>query len=102
MGDYIILKDGPNNSIKYWFETGSTYKSGASVPIGATGSINQSNTGMLITKAEYPNSGLTIFGIPSFNFAGMGKGYIITPYPKDVIKQNIDYITKTYGNNSSN
>lgn len=100
--DYIYLKDGPNNSIKYWFETGSTYKSGASVPIGATGSINQSYTGMLITKAEYPNSGLTIFGIPSFNFAGMSKGYIITPYPKDVIKQNVDYITKTYGNNSSN
>jgi hypothetical protein len=99
-GDFIYLKDGPNNSVKYWFETGSTYRSGAAVIIGSYGST--SYTGALITKAEYPNPGLTIFGIPSFNFAGMGKGYILTPYPKDVIKQNVDYITKTYGSNSSN
>jgi len=98
-GDYIILKNTANNNVKYWFETGSTYRSGAPVVIGSN--TNRSYTGALITKAEYPNAGLTIFGIPSINFAGMGKGYIVTPYPKDIIKQSADYITKTYGNNPS-
>jgi hypothetical protein len=95
--NYLILKNISTNNVKYWFETGSTYHSGAPVNIGSSGS--KSYTGMLITKADTPTNGLTIYGIPSLNFAGTGQGYILSPYPKKVITENIDYITKTYGNN---
>jgi hypothetical protein len=95
--NYIFLKN--SDSIKYWFVTGSTYRSGASMYIGATGSINRSNAGLLFTKADTPTNGLTIFGVPSIDFAGVGAGYILSSYPKKVITENIDYITKTYGNN---
>jgi hypothetical protein len=90
---YITFKDP--SAIKYWFETGSTYNSHA---IGIGGYSGQSNTGILITKAQYPTNGLTIFGLPNSNFAGAGRGYILSQYPKQVITQNIDYILKTYGN----
>jgi hypothetical protein len=54
--------------------------------------------GILITKADYPNNGFTIFGISSQNFGGTGQGYILSQYPKRVITENIDYILRTYGN----
>jgi hypothetical protein len=95
--NYLILKNISTNNVKYWFETGSTYHSGAPVNIGSSGS--KSYTGMLITKADTPTNGLTIYGVPSLNFAGTGQGYILSQYPKKVITENIDYITKTYGNN---
>ena len=75
------------------------------IPIGSyasiTGSgipINISNTGILITKAQTPTNGLTMFGLPNSNFAGAGQGYILSQYPKKVITENLDYILKTYGN----
>jgi hypothetical protein len=75
----------------------SSYSGSSSViPIGSYSGI--SNTGILITKAQYPTNGLTMFGLPNSNFAGAGKGYILSQYPKQVITQNIDYILKTYGN----
>jgi len=70
--------------------------SSSSIPVGFSGSI--ATTGFLITKAQYPTNGLTIFGTPNSNFAGAGKGYILSQYPKQVITQNLDYILKTYGN----
>jgi len=75
----------------------SSYSGSSSViPIGSYSGI--SNTGILITKAQYPTNGLTIFGLPNSNFAGAGQGYILSQYPKQVITQNLDYILKTYGN----
>ena len=75
----------------------SSYSGSSSViPIGSYSGI--SNTGILITKAQYPTNGLTMFGLPNSNFAGAGKGYILSQYPKKVITQNLDYILKTYGN----
>jgi len=91
--NYITFKNP--DAVKYWFETGSAYNS-YSIPIGATS--NQSNAGVLITKAQYPTNGLTMFGLPNSNFAGAGRGYILSQYPKQVITQNLDYILKTYGN----
>jgi hypothetical protein len=93
--NYITFKNAA--AIKYWFETGSAYSSSISpIPIGEYS--GSSNAGILVTKAQYPTNGLTIFGLPNSNFAGAGKGYILSQYPKQVITQNIDYILKTYGN----
>jgi hypothetical protein len=91
--DFITFKNAA--AIKYWFETGSTYNS---YTIGIGGYSNQSYTGILVTKAQYPTNGLTIFGLPNSNFAGAGQGYILSQYPKKVITENLDYILKTYGN----
>jgi hypothetical protein len=91
--NYITFKNAA--AIKYWFETGSTYNS---YTIGIGGYSNRSYTGILVTKAQYPTNGLTIFGLPNSNFAGAGQGYILSQYPKKVITENLDYILKTYGN----
>jgi hypothetical protein len=92
--NYITFKDP--SALRYWFQTGSTYYTSSFVNIG--GYSNQSNAGILITKAQYPTNGLTIFGLPNSNFAGAGQGYILSQYPKKVITENLDYILKTYGN----
>lgn len=94
--DAIVLKNNPNNSVKYWFETGSSYKNGTGVFIGASGSLNVSNTGMLLIKADYPNNSLVIFGYPGYNFSSVGKGYITLPYKKDIITNNIKYIINNH------
>ena len=91
--NFITFKNAA--SIKYWFETGSIYNS-HTIPIGL--SASKATTGVLVTKAQYPTNGLTIFGLPNSNFAGAGQGYILSQYPKKVITQNLDYILKTYGN----
>jgi hypothetical protein len=96
--NYVTFKDP--DAVKYWFETGSAYilynNIQYSIPIGAY--AGASFAGILITKAQYPTNGLTMFGLPNSNFAGAGQGYILSQYPKQVITQNIDYILKTYGN----
>jgi hypothetical protein len=84
----------------------SSYSGSSNViPIGSYASVtgsgistNISNTGILITKAQTPTNGLTIFGLPNSNFAGAGQGYILSQYPKKVITENLDYILKKYGN----
>jgi len=89
---YILFKTGSNiYDVASWF-SGSTI-----LPLGMSASVP--STGMLITKADTPTNGLTVYGVPSLNFAGTGQGYILSQYPKKVITENIDYITKTYGNN---
>jgi hypothetical protein len=97
--NYIFFKTSNASAIKYWFQTGSTYTLDYMEIGGDTmGGSNQSNTGILVTKAQYPTNGLTMFGLPNLNFAGAGQGYILSQYPKKVITQNLDYILKTYGN----
>jgi hypothetical protein len=89
----INLKTGSGvYDVNSFFNLGS----GVSIPVGRSASF--ATTGFLITKAQTPTNGLTIFGSPNSNFAGAGKGYILSQYPKQVITQNIDYILKTYGN----
>lgn len=82
-------------NINQYFRSGSTQIT--RIPIGESSSV--ATTGLLISKGNYPSNNLTVFGIPSLQFSGTGKGYILSPYPKKVITENIDYITKTYGNN---
>jgi hypothetical protein len=95
--NHIVFKN--TTDIKYWFETGSTYQNLSPIGIGAIDTPSYSNNmGILITKADYPNNGFTIFGISSQNFGGAGQGYILSQYPKRVITENIDYILRTYGN----
>jgi hypothetical protein len=92
---YITLKTGSGV-----YNVASFFSGSLTTPriIGFSGS-GVATTGLLITKADTPTNGLTIFGVPSIDFAGMGAGYILSSYPKKVITENIDYITKTYGNN---
>lgn len=97
-GLFIALNTSSLNNIGYWFLTGSNQHSGGKINIG-TQTAATYRTGLLLTKADTPTNGLTIFGVPSIDFAGMGAGYILSSYPKKVITENIDYITKTYGNN---
>jgi len=84
-------------NINQYFRSGSTQIT--RIPMGESGSSQIPTTGLLISKGNYPSNNLTIFGVPSPQFSGTGKGYILSPYHKKVITENIDYITKTYGNN---
>ena len=89
----IALKTGSGiYDVNSFFNMGS----GTSIPVGYSASV--ATTGFLITKAQTPTNGLTIFGPPNSNFAGAGQGYILSQYPKKVITENLDYILKTYGN----
>jgi len=90
---YITLKTGSGI-----YNVSSFFSGSLTTPriIGQSASI--ATTGMLITKADTPTNGLTVYGVPSLNFAGTGQGYILSQYPKKVITENIDYILKTYGN----
>ena len=114
--NYLIYlttgSDTTNNIIKYYssssFNNNNTSNNIflGSVPIGAK-LISQvgSNTGvsaslgMLLTRTPTPSSVLTVYGYPWTTFSNKGPGYLTTPYPKAVIAQNAEYITKTYGNN---
>ncbi len=110
---YIVTgSDITNNFIKYYssssFNNNNTSNNTflGTVPIGAT-LISQigSNTGIsaslgiLLTRTVTPSSVLTIYGYPWTTLSNKGPGYLTTPYPKAVIAQNAEYITKTYGNN---
>lgn len=103
----FLLKTGSSsltNFIKYYSSSSynnantSNITSFGRVPIGANTASLSCSVGMLLTKADYPTNGLTIFGVPSQNFGGTGQGYILSQYPKRVITENIDYILRTYGN----
>jgi hypothetical protein len=71
-------------------------------PIGIISNSPNPDTnglGVLITQAKIPSPSLTVFGVPSTDFNTIGKGYFLPQYSKNVIKDNINYITKTYGSN---
>jgi hypothetical protein len=88
---FITLKSGSGVH-----DVASFFSGSSPIFVGRSGSV--ATTGFLITKAQYPSNGLTIFGPPNSNFAGAGQGYILSQYPKKVITENLDYILKTYGN----
>jgi len=74
---YITLKTGSGV-----YNVSSFFSGSLTTPriIGYSASI--ATTGMLITKADTPTNGLTVYGVPSLNFAGTGQGYILSQYPK--------------------
>jgi hypothetical protein len=65
-------------------------------PIGYSGS--QSNTGLLLIPGTTNQNQLIAYGDIWQDFSS-NAGYLTLSYPKDVIIQNANYITKTYGNN---
>jgi len=65
-------------------------------PIGYSGS--QSNTGLLLIPGAANQNQLVAYGDIWQDFSS-NAGYLTLPYPKAIITQNANYITKTYGNN---
>ena len=65
-------------------------------PIGYSGS--QSNTGLLLIPGIANQNQLVAYGDIWQDFSS-NAGYLTLPYPKAIITQNANYITKTYGNN---
>ena len=65
-------------------------------PIGYSGS--QSNTGLLFIPGINNQNQLIAYGDQWQDFSS-NAGYITLPYPKPILTQNANYITKTYGNN---
>ena len=65
-------------------------------PIGYSGS--QSNTGLLLIPGTTNQNQLVAYGDIWQDFSS-NAGYLTLPYPKAIITQNANYITKQYGNN---
>ena len=87
--DFLLKADARS----YFPNSGNPY---SAYPIGYSGS--QSNTGVLFIQGIPNQNQLVAYGDIWQDF-GSNSGYLTLPYPKDVIIQNANYITKTYGNN---
>jgi len=87
--DFLLKADA-----RSYFPTSSNPYS--AYPIGYSGS--QSNTGVLFIQGIPNQNQLVAYGDNSQDFSS-NSGYLTLPYPKDIIIQNAEYITKTYGNN---
>ena len=81
------------NSSNYFPTSSFPY---SAYPIGYSGS--QSNTGLLLIPGASNQNQLVAYGDIWQDFSS-NAGYLTLPYPKDIITQNANYITKTYGNN---
>jgi hypothetical protein len=57
------------------------------------------DVGMLLFKGISSPGTMMIYGPNASRFTNSGPGYILDLYPKKVITDNIQYITKTYGSN---
>ena len=64
-----------------------------------TPASTSNNYGIVFTKATSTTNALTVIADSWRQFSGVTPGYITLAYPKQVIIDNIDYITKQYGNN---
>ena len=64
-----------------------------------TPASTSNNYGIVFTKATSTTNALTVIADSWRQFSGVSPGYITLAYPKQVIIDNIDYITKQYGNN---
>jgi hypothetical protein len=87
--DFILKADA-----RSYFPTSSNPYS--AYPIGYSGS--QNNTGILFIQGNPNQNQLVAYGDNWQDFSS-NAGYLTLPYPKLVITQNANYITKTYGNN---
>jgi hypothetical protein len=81
------------NSSNYFPTSSNPY---SAYPIGYSGS--QSNTGLLLVPGAANQNQLVAYGDNWQDFSS-NAGYLTLPYPKAVITQNANYITKQYGNN---
>jgi len=87
--DFLLKADA-----RSYFPTSSNPYS--AYPIGYSGS--QSNTGVLFVQGIPNQNQLVAYGDNWQDFSS-NAGYLTLPYPKAVITQNANYITKQYGNN---
>jgi hypothetical protein len=87
--DFLLKADA-----RSYFPTSSNPYS--AYPIGYSGS--QSNTGVLFIQGIPNQNQLVAYGDNWQDFSS-NAGYLTLPYPKLIIPQNAEYITKTYGNN---
>lgn len=87
--DFLLKSDA-----RSYFPTSSNPYS--AYPIGYSGS--QSNTGVLFIQGIPNQNQLIAYGDQWQDFSSTS-GYLTLQYPKSVITQNANYITKTYGNN---
>jgi hypothetical protein len=87
--DFLLKSDA-----RSYFPTSSNPYS--AYPIGYSGS--QSNTGVLFIQGVPNQNQLVAYGDNWQDFSS-NAGYLTLPYPKAIIPQNANYITKTYGNN---
>ena len=62
-----------------------------------SGSASTYNWGFLLTKGISQENSIIIYGDKWQNLS-VNQGYITTLYPKPIITQNANYISKTYGN----
>ena len=81
------------NSSGYFPTSSNSY---SAYPIGYSGS--QSNNGALFIPGFNNQNQLIAYGDIWQDFSS-NAGYINLPFPKSIITQNANYITKTYGNN---
>jgi hypothetical protein len=81
------------NSSNYFPTSSNPY---SAYPIGYSSS--QSNTGILFAPGYVNQNQLVAYGDIWQDFSS-NAGYLTLPYPKAVITQNANYITKQYGNN---
>jgi hypothetical protein len=81
------------NSSNYFPTSSNPY---SAYPIGYSSS--QSNTGILFAPGYVNQNQLVAYGDIWQDFSS-NSGYLTLPYPKAVITQNANYITKQYGNN---
>ena len=81
------------NSSNYFPTSSNPY---SAYPIGYSSS--QSNTGILFAPGYVNQNQLVAYGDIWQDFSS-NAGYLTLPYPKSVITQNANYITKQYGNN---
>ena len=56
-------------------------------------------TGILLFEGKPQTGIMMVYGPGGDRFSGSGPGYLLNLYPKKVITDNVQYITKTYGAN---
>jgi len=91
-----------NNDVYPWFggdpQATNEYTIGSgSTDLGSIYGSNDYNYGMLLMKGISQDNSLVVYGDKWQNLS-VNQGYITTLYPKPVITQNANYISKTYGN----
>jgi hypothetical protein len=66
-----------------------------------TGSVIGQDLGALIWQSPAGSTRIIVSGSDSSAFSGVGQGAFTTQYPKPIISENFQSITKTYGSNKT-
>jgi hypothetical protein len=91
----ILIKNAPStlfNGLSNPSWIGSEYVNSSSYNLGLILTSGNPSTNFITSYIPTPSDSWD-------RFSNIGPGYITTQYPKSIITQNTNYITKTYGNN---